>query len=238
MSKRDAPKTPPAVLVTGLRKSYKLGKTQLKVLRGVDFSVRSGEFVCIVGASGSGKSTLLHMIGLIDKPDEGSVHLDGVDVTALGSGSRNRVRSRDVGFVFQFYHLMPELNVLENVLLASQVEHSTFGWLGGQAGASRQRARDLLDRMGLAERMRHRPRELSGGERQRVAIARALMNAPKLLLADEPTGNLDSKTGKGIMDTLAEFNQAGQTIIMVTHDDRLATQASRTMELRDGRLVR
>ena len=238
MSKRDAPKPPPAVQVADLRKSYKLGKTQLKVLRGVDFSVRSGEFVCIVGASGSGKSTLLHMIGLIDKPDEGSVHLDGVNVTALGSGSRNRIRSRDVGFVFQFYHLMPELNVLENVLLASQVEHTTFGWLGGQSGASRKRACDLLGRMGLAERMRHRPRELSGGERQRVAIARALMNDPKLLLADEPTGNLDSKTGRGIMDTLAEFNQAGQTIIMVTHDDRLATQASRTMELRDGRLVR
>jgi ABC-type lipoprotein export system ATPase subunit len=198
--------------------------------------VRAGEFVSVIGASGSGKSTLLHLMGLLDKPDKGSVQLAGKDIRTMSGPKRNRLRCRDVGFVFQFYHLMPELTVLENTLLPAQVENSVLRWLSGRTQAARN-ARELLDRLGLGERLKHKPRELSGGERQRVAIARALINRPRLLLADEPTGNLDSKTGQAIMDVLQQFHrQSGQTIVMVTHDIGLAGQADRILHLRDGRI--
>jgi lipoprotein-releasing system ATP-binding protein len=225
-----------AIEVKNLHKSYRMGRSLLHVLRGVSFSVAAGRFVSIVGSSGSGKSTLLHLIGLLDSPDDGSVALDGLVVDKVSASRRNTIRCRDVAFIFQFYHLLPELNVLENVLLPAKVEYSMFAWLSKRSQAT-QSAVATLEKLGLADRLKHRPKELSGGERQRVAIARALMNKPKIILADEPTGNLDSKTGQQIMDVLKTFNQAGQTILMVTHDVSLAGQTDQTLHLRDGRLV-
>jgi len=228
----------PAIEVHGLHKSYKLGRTHLHVLRGVSFSIESNEFVAVVGASGSGKSTLLHLVGLLDRMDKGTIRLDGVDVADFSRARRNRVRCRDVGFVFQFYHLLPELNVLENTLLPAKVDESLLGWLRHR-GERRAAAIEMLDRVGLSERMKHRPKELSGGERQRVAIARALMNRPKFLLADEPTGNLDSRTGKQILQVLRTASRdIGQTVVMVTHDAALAADADRVLRLRDGRLTK
>jgi len=226
----------PIIQAEQLHKTYRLGKAQLKVLRGVSFGVNPGQFVAIVGASGSGKSTLLHLIGLLDRPDKGKVFLEGVDVGGLSAGRRNRMRCWDVGFVFQFYHLLGELNILENTLAPAMVARSLGRWFAARRSA-RAEGREILERLGLGERLRHRPSELSGGERQRVAIARALINSPKVLLADEPTGNLDSKTGRHIMSILKQFNeQRGQTILMVTHDASLASQADRVLHLRDGRL--
>ncbi len=227
----------PGIEVHGLHKSYKLGRTHLHVLRGVSFSIELDEFVAVVGASGSGKSTLLHLLGLLDSIDKGTVKLDGVDVATLSRGQRNRVRCRNVGFVFQFYHLLPELSVLENTLLPAKVDESVLGWVRHR-GARRAAAIEMLERVGLGERMKHRPKELSGGERQRVAIARALMNRPKFLLADEPTGNLDSRTGKQILQVLRTASKdIGQTVVMVTHDAALAAGADRVLHLRDGRLT-
>ena len=225
-----------AIYAKDLRKSYRMGRTTLKVLRGVSFSVASGEFVAIVGASGSGKSTLLHLAGLLDRPDEGVLELDGLYAADLPEWKRNRLRCQDVGFVFQFYHLLPELNVLENALLPAMVDSPIFGW-PRRRRPSRAGAAKILDRLGLSERLEHKPGELSGGERQRVAIARALMNEAKLILADEPTGNLDSKTGAKILHVLKQFHDAGQTILMVTHDAAIAAQADRVLHLKDGRLA-
>ena len=228
---------PPAVEVRDLHKSYKLGRVKLHVLRGVSLSVRPGEFLAIVGSSGSGKSTLLHLIGLLDKPDSGTVHLHGTDAKTLGAGGRNRVRSRDVGFVFQFFHLMPEMNVLDNVLLPARVRYSTLAYLAS-AGRLKRQAREICQRVGLGERLKHRPKELSGGERQRVALARALMNRPSILLADEPTGNLDSKTGGTILDLVESLNRTdGQTLLMVTHDRAIAARADRVLHLTDGQIA-
>ncbi len=220
---------------SGLHKSYRMGRVNLHVLRGVSLSVEHGEFVAVIGASGSGKSTLLHILGLLDKSDKGQFILDGNDAAKLSSRRRNRIRCQDVGFIFQFYHLLGELNVLENVMIPAKVNYSTIGWIGQRRQAKTQ-AIELLERLGLKDRLKHRPGELSGGERQRVAIARALINKPKILLADEPTGNLDSKTGLQIMKLLKTFNDAGQTIVMVTHDQDLAAAATRIIHLRDGRL--
>ena len=225
-----------AIQVERLHKSYKMGHSSLHVLRGVGFSVQPGEFVAIVGASGSGKSTLLHLLGLLDKPDRGRVALGSQDVASLSAAARNRMRCRDLGFVFQFYHLLDELNVLENVLLPVKVSCTAFGWLTRRRDA-RKHAEAILDKIGLSDRRRHRPSELSGGEQQRVAIARALVNGPKILLADEPTGNLDSKTGVQIMNVIKEFGpDGGRTLLMVTHDHSLAGQADRVLHLVDGRL--
>ena len=229
--------TPAAIEISGVHKSYRLGRTTLKVLRGVGLTIAPGEFVAVVGASGRGKSTLLHVLGLLDRCDRGTIRLDGRDVETLGSRERNRMRCQEIGFVFQFYHLLPELNVLENVLLPARVDSSVAGWLGRRRGAVGQAA-ETLRHVGLAERMKHRPRELSGGERQRVAIARALMNRPKFLLADEPTGNLDSATGQQIMEVLRGVSrEVKQTVVMVTHDADLARRADRVLHLRDGRLA-
>ena len=217
-----------------LHKYYRMGDENLHVLRGASFSVAEGEFVAIIGASGSGKSTLLHLVGLLDRPDKGDLFLSGMDVQKLSAGRRNRMRCEDIGFVFQFYHLLPEMNILENVLIPAQVDSSTLGWLGRRKGA-RERAMAVLADLGLDERLKHKPAKLSGGERQRVAIARALINQPKILLADEPTGNLDSKAGKQIIKVLKKFHtDKGQTILMVTHDQSLADQADRILYLRDG----
>jgi ABC-type lipoprotein export system ATPase subunit len=226
----------PLVHVADLCKSYKLGRVRLEVLKGVSFSVQAGEFLGIYGHSGSGKSTLLHVLGLLDAPTAGEVHVDGAEVSALSSRQRNAMRCEDIGFVFQFYHLLPELTVLENAILPAMVGTSTLGWLG-RRGEVRERAAELLDELGLGDRMKHRPNELSGGERQRVAIARALVNDPKLLLADEPTGNLDTRTGEKILNVLQRYNREhGQTILMVTHDRDLAGRVTRCLEIKDGRL--
>ncbi len=219
-----------------LHKTYHLGKVDLHVLRGVGLQVKKGEFVCIVGASGSGKSTLLHMVGLLDKPSKGTLILDGQDTSRLSAARRNRIRCGDIGFVFQFYHLLGEFNVMENVLLPAMVDSPMWAW-PSRRWAGRKRAQQVLERIGLGQRLKHKPKELSGGERQRVAIARALINQPKILLADEPTGNLDSRTGRHIMDLLRQTNkELGQTILMVTHDLELAKQADRILHLRDGRM--
>jgi lipoprotein-releasing system ATP-binding protein len=236
----ESPPAPPTGLVAArdLHKTYRMGKVQLEVLRGVSLDVREGEFITICGHSGSGKSTLLHLLGLLDEPTEGAVYLEKDDTSKFSRRRRNAIRNRDVGFVFQFYYLLPELTVLENTLLPAMVEHSTFGWSGNKK-ALRQRAEELLAELGLQDRLKHRPRELSGGERQRTAIARALMNQPKLLLADEPTGNLDSKTGQKIIDVLLRLHRdRKQTILMVTHDEELARKVGRSLYLADGRLVK
>jgi lipoprotein-releasing system ATP-binding protein len=222
--------------VEGLHKSYHMGATEVKVLKGVDLAVKKGEFVAIIGASGSGKSTLLHIMGALDKPDKGAVKFEKRDMSRFGAGELNRFRNDAVGFVFQFYHLLDELNVLENVYLPAMAGKSIAGWFARRKEA-KNRAAQLLAQLGLAERARHKPYQLSGGERQRVAIGRALMNGPRLLLADEPTGNLDSATGNGILEVLERFNQAGQTIVMVTHDDRIANRAGRTVMLADGKIM-
>ena len=227
----------PIVRATGVRKTFRMGDADVEVLRGVDLSINPGEFVAIEGRSGSGKSTLLHLLGALDEPDAGTVEVEGRDLSALGHRERSAVRNRAVGFVFQFYHLLPELDVTENTLLAAMVRFSLLGYRRRRREL-RDRAGELLTRLGLGHRLRHRPAQLSGGERQRVAIARALMNDPKVLLADEPTGNLDVDTGRQIMDVLAALHaEHGQTVVMVTHDRTLARTADRSLVLREGRLV-
>jgi len=219
----------------GLYKSYRMGVTEVRVLKGVDLAIKRGEFVAIVGASGSGKSTLLHILGALDKPNKGVVKFEGRDLSRHSSGELNRFRNKMVGFVFQFYHLLDELSVLENVFLPVMAGKSVIGWFACRRWAKR-RARELLEQLGLSERSSHKPYQLSGGERQRVAIGRALMNEPRLLLADEPTGNLDSATGNGILDVLEELSSLGQTIVMVTHDERIAQRAGRIVTLVDGKM--
>jgi len=219
----------------GLYKSYRMGAAEVRVLKGVDLAVKKGEFVAIIGASGSGKSTLLHILGVLDKPDKGVVKFEGRDLSRHSGSELNRFRNKMVGFVFQFYHLLDELSVLENVFLPVMAGKSVVGWFACRRWAKR-RARELLEQLGLSERARHKPYQLSGGERQRVAIGRALMNEPRLLLADEPTGNLDSATGNGILDVLEKLNSLGQTIVMVTHDERIAQRARRIVTLVDGKI--
>jgi len=218
-----------------LYKSYRMGATNVSVLRGVDLAVEKGEFLAIVGASGSGKSTLLHILGALDSPDKGIVRVAGRDLRRFTGGELNAFRNKMVGFVFQFYHLLDELNVLENVFLPTMVSQGVLRWFANR-GRIKKRARDLLSELGLEERARHRPYQLSGGERQRVAIGRALMNEPGLLLVDEPTGNLDSATGNAILGIFEKLNKAGQTIVMVTHDERIARRAGRIIKLADGKI--
>jgi ABC-type lipoprotein export system ATPase subunit len=204
-------------------------------LRDASIDVHEGEWVSIVGSSGSGKSTLLHLLGGLDRADadSGAIRFGGEDIRALGAARENRYRNRDVGFVFQFYHLLPELNVLENAMLPALVGLSRWRWFA-EKSALRDRTAELLKTCGLGHRLLHRPAELSGGERQRVAIARALVNGPRMLLADEPTGNLDAKTGAGILDLLAERHAAGLTMVMVTHDASIAARAQRQVRIADG----
>ncbi|MBN1796684.1 MAG: ABC transporter ATP-binding protein [Sedimentisphaerales bacterium] len=216
-----------------IEKSYRMGQIQLKVLKGINLNVRKGELVVVVGASGSGKSTLLHILGALDKPDKGRVSFNGKDINSQSNRQLNHFRNKTVGFVFQFYHLLDELNVLENVLLPTMAGKSIAGWFVCRKSA-KKRAAELLDKFGLSGRTKHKPYQLSGGERQRVAMARALMNEPELLLADEPTGNLDSETGNGILNVLEQLNRDGQTIVMVTHDERIAGKARRVIKLVDG----
>ncbi len=213
---------------TGLRKTYMMGQRAVDVLQGIDLTVRRGEALVIVGASGAGKSTLLHLLGGLDAPTAGEVRLDGIALFALGNVERTRLRNQQIGFVFQSYNLLPELDALENVCLPA--------WLRHEHAVAR--GRELLTAVGLGERLDHRPAQLSGGEQQRVAIARALMNRPRLLLADEPTGNLDSKTGGAILDLLWRLRQeAGTTLVLVTHDEHIARRGDRVLEIVDGKIM-
>jgi len=224
----------PIIRCSALAKTFKMGDSRIQVLRNVDLSVRSGEFLAIEGRSGSGKSTLLHILGALDEADSGQVIFDGHDIAAFSNSSRAKLRNTQFGFVFQFYHLLPELNVLENTLLCSMIEKSYLGFRAERAEL-RERATKILADLGMDHRLKHRSSQLSGGERQRVAIARALVNRPRVLFADEPTGNLDTDTGRQIMDVLEKLHRDnGQTIIMVTHDRTLAREADRTLVLRDG----
>lgn len=236
---------PGAILsAESVRKTYRLGRVDTPVLRGATLRVARGEWVAVLGASGSGKSTLLHLLGGLDRPDRASrgdagnrVLFEGRPLSAMRSRELDRFRALRVGFVFQFYHLLPEMTALENTLLPAM---AAFGRAGFHArrGPLTRRAGALLEAFGLGARVRHRPSELSGGERQRVAIARALVNEPAVLLADEPTGNLDRATGDRLLDALAEFRAgSGQTIVMVTHDERVAERATRVIRIVDGVVV-
>lgn len=231
---------PPMLAARNVYKSYKLGKVTVPVLRGVSFDLARGEFVAVLGASGSGKSTLLHLLGGLDRPDKspaGEIEFESKPMSGFGAASLDDYRCRAVGFVFQFYHLLPELNVLENVQLGAMIRHGRVGFLGRRRELT-ERARGLLDKVGLSHRLRHRSLELSGGERQRVALARALMNEPRLLLADEPTGNLDRATGASILDSLMAIRrERNLTMLVVTHDEATAKRADRIVRIADGRLV-
>src|SRR5688572_19995644 len=226
----------PILRAKNIHRHFRMGDSTVHVLNGCDLTLKVGEFVAIEGRSGSGKSTLLHILGALDASDQGSIEFDGQDIATLSAANRSRLRNKHFGFIFQFYHLLPEMSVLENTLLAPMIERS---WLNfaGQKTALREHATALLAELGLSHRLKHRPNQLSGGERQRVAIARALMNNPRVLYADEPTGNLDYETGRQIMSVLERLHREhGQTIIMVTHDRSLARQADRVLVLSDGKL--
>ncbi|MEO6812055.1 MAG: ABC transporter ATP-binding protein [Isosphaeraceae bacterium] len=221
---------------TGLEKNYRKGKGTVPVLRGVDVEVERGELLALVGASGSGKSTLLHVLGLLDQPDAGAVWLDGERIDRLPDRRRAALRNRTFGFIFQFYHLLPELSALENVLMPLMIRHGFISYLTARRRL-RGEATAILERVGLGHRLTHRPSELSGGEMQRAAIARALAGQPAVLLADEPTGNLDAATGQSILDLLRDLNrERGLTMMMVTHDAHIAAQADRTVRLAEGRI--
>lgn len=220
----------------GVKKSYRKSQHEIRVLGGVDLQVHPGEFVAIVGQSGSGKSTLLHLLGTLDVPDAGEVYLGDQRIDNLPSRDRDRLRNEYFGMIFQFYHLLPELTALENVLAPMMIRRGILSYFSS-ARKLKQRARQLLESVGLSHRARHKPREMSGGEMQRAAIARALISDPKVLLADEPTGNLDQETGEEIMSILRSLNRdQGLTIIMVTHDDAIARQADRIVKLVAGRV--
>jgi lipoprotein-releasing system ATP-binding protein len=220
----------------GLEKSYRKGRNPVPVLRGVDLEVDRGEFVAVVGSSGSGKSTLLHVLGLLDGPDAGQVRVEGRRIDDLAERRRDELRNRTFGFIFQFYHLLPELTALENVLAPMMIRHGLIAYLSRRQ-ALRAEARELLERVGLGHRLDHRPSELSGGEMQRAAIARALVGQPEILLADEPTGNLDAGTGREVLQLLRDLNrERGLTMMLVTHDGQVAQQADRTFRLLEGRI--
>ncbi len=209
-------------------KNFRIGNTPTKVLKDISLQVMQGEFVSIMGPSGSGKSTLLYILGGLDTPTSGHVLLNGTDISGFGDEKMSRIRRQKIGFVFQFYNLIPNLNVEENIMLPLLLD-------GKKMGGYRKQLEQILEIVGLSDRRRHTPRELSGGQQQRVAIARALIGNPEILFADEPTGNLDSKTGAEIMALLREINRtSGQTIIMVTHSPEAAQSSSRVIHVQDG----
>lgn len=220
-----------------IRKSYYKNHIELPVLRGVDVAFASGEMSALVGRSGSGKSTLMHLLATLDLPDEGEVWFGGRRVDNLSRRERDAYRNREIGIIFQFYHLLPELTALENVLAPAMISRSVLGYFRDRKSLT-ARAEAMLDRVELLHRKTHKPSEMSGGEMQRVAIARSLMSEPKLLLADEPTGNLDTETGESILKLLRQLNtEDGLSIVMITHDDAIAERADRCYRLQDGLLV-
>jgi putative ABC transport system ATP-binding protein len=224
--------TPPASLIEleDVRKTYRMGDEDVHALAGVTLSIAAGEFVAVVGPSGSGKSTLMHLLGFMDRPTSGRLFFDREDVSQLSSSAQATCRARKLGFVFQSFNLLPRLSVMDNVLLP--LSYARDGRKGGP-----RRATEVLERVGLAHRARHRPNQLSGGERQRAAIARALVNRPQLILADEPTGNLDGQSVDRILGLFRELHAEGQTIVLVTHDRDVAATASRQIRMHNGRIV-
>jgi lipoprotein-releasing system ATP-binding protein len=248
MSKRKSPQRTPqrpplkiasatAMSVRGLHKSYRKSKIEVPVLKGVDLSVKQGEFTAIVGQSGSGKSTLLHLLGTLDAPDSGEIYFRDGRIDNLPARKKDRLRNREFGMIFQFYHLLPELTTLENVLVPRMVQDNFWNYLKNKK-KYRERALELLEMVGLSHRLNHKPSQMSGGEMQRTAIARALISNPSVLLADEPTGNLDAENGREVMDTLnALRSHENLTVIMVTHDVDLAESADHTIHLVGGRVA-
>jgi lipoprotein-releasing system ATP-binding protein len=221
---------------TNLHKSYRRHKNVVPVLRGLDLDVQPGEFLSIIGQSGSGKSTLLHLLGTLDRPDSGEIRLDGKRIDDLPGPARDALRNKTFGYIFQFYHLLPELTALENVLVPAMIDRSVFGWFARRRELKRH-SLAMLQRVGLGHRVTHKPRELSGGEMQRAAIARALIARPRVLLADEPTGNLDEETGAEIIKLLRSLNRdEGLTIVMVTHNLDLVAATDRVVRIAAGRI--
>jgi putative ABC transport system ATP-binding protein len=221
---------PDLIELDDVRKTHRMGEREVHALSGVSLRVARGDYLAVMGASGSGKTTLLHLIGCLDRPTSGHIRLDGTDVSGLADDQLSRLRSRSIGFVFQAFHLIPQLSVTENVELP-------LIYQGVERAGRVERAQRMLQSVGLAERSGHLPSELSGGECQRVAIARALVAEPDVLLADEPTGNLDSRTGDEIMGILSDLHRSGVTIVLVTHDPGKAKRARRLIEMRDGRVA-
>ena len=218
------------IVAKDLRKIYQMGAVTVEALRGVDFSVDKGEFVAIMGPSGSGKSTLMNIVGCLDRPTMGNYQINGTEVGDLSDNQLAVLRNKEIGFVFQQFHLLPRMNILQNVELP-------MVYAGVSSKERRKRAMEALETVDLADRMYHKPNEISGGQKQRVAIARALVNKPSIILADEPTGNLDSKTGILIMRMLIELNNRGNTVVLVTHDAEISNYAKRIIRLRDGLIV-
>ncbi|MDW8139278.1 ABC transporter ATP-binding protein [Pseudothermotoga sp.] len=218
------------IRVENVRKIYRMGDNEVRALDGVSLTVEEGEFLIVMGPSGSGKSTLLHVMGCLDKPDDGEIYIDSTPVSKLNDNQLARIRNKMIGFVFQQFNLLPRLTALENVELP-------MIYAGVPRQLRRNRAKELLELVGLGDRMHHKPTQLSGGQMQRVAIARALANKPAVLLADEPTGNLDSKSGEEILKIFSDLNSEGQTIIVVTHDPDVAKRGDRIVRMRDGKIV-
>ena len=219
------------ITVKDLHKSFPMGEQTLTVLRGIDLTIERGELIAVVGASGAGKSTLLHILGLLDRPSRGTVHFEGQDLFQLSEAAQAEFRNRRIGFVFQFHHLLPEFTALENACMPALIQRR-------EPEEVRQEAIGLLKDVGLGPRLQHKPGELSGGEQQRVAVARALLQKPDLVLADEPTGNLDTHTGDALFALMRELNKArGTTFVIVTHNDKLSAQADRILHMQDGQII-
>jgi putative ABC transport system ATP-binding protein len=229
-SDREVDRVAEIIKVENVKKIYRMGDNEVRALDGVSLVVEEGEFLIVMGPSGSGKTTLLHLMGCLDKPTEGEIYIASTPVSKLNDSQLAKIRNKMVGFVFQQFNLLPRLTALENVELP-------MVYAGVPKSARRKKAKELLELVGLGDRLHHRPTQLSGGQMQRVAIARALANDPMVLLADEPTGNLDSKSGEEILKIFSELNERGQTIIIVTHDPEVAKHAGRIVRMRDGKIV-